>query len=169
MSETQFTILVDGECPLCARESALLRRLDGGRERLQIVDISAPDFDPSQVGGSLEALMARIHGVMPDGTLIEGVEVFRQAYAAVGRGWLLAWTRLPGLRVLADAGYEWFARNRLRLTGRADVCTTDPCQPRAVPRPAARLAEGIVTSEGTILKHVSLRPGAFRPDGVADE
>ena len=133
MSQTEFTILVDAECPLCAREAALLRRLDGGRERLQIVDIAAGDFDPSGYGGSLETLMARIHGVMPDGTLIEGVEVFRQAYAAVGRGWLLAWTRLPGLRLLADAGYEWFARNRLRLTGRAELCGTDRCEARTAP------------------------------------
>jgi len=71
--------------------------------------------------------MARIHGVLPDGTRIVGVEVFRRAYAAVGLGWLVAPTRWPLLRPLADAAYRWFARNRLRLTGRGEVCTADRC------------------------------------------
>ena len=66
--------------------------------------------------------MARIHGVLADGTVIEGMEVFRRAYGAVGLGWLLAPTAWPGLRALADAGYRWFARNRLRLTGRGNAC-----------------------------------------------
>lgn len=130
MTGPEFTILVDGECPLCEREAELLRRLDGGRGRLELVDISAAGFDPARYGRSFETLMARIHGVLPDGTVIEGVEVFRRAYAAVGRGWVLGWTRLPGLRVLADAGYRWFARNRLRWTGRQDACGTDACAPR---------------------------------------
>jgi predicted DCC family thiol-disulfide oxidoreductase YuxK len=136
VSDTEFTILVDGECPLCAREAAFLSRLDGGRKRLEIVDISEEGFDPSRFGRTQDALMARIHGVLPDGTLVEGVEVFRRSYAAVGRGWLLAWTRLPGLRFVADAGYRWFARNRLRLTGRADVCATGACRVEPAARPA---------------------------------
>jgi len=31
-----------------------------------------------------------IHGVFPDGRMVRKVEVFRQAYRAVGLGWLLA-------------------------------------------------------------------------------
>ena len=124
----ELVVLHDGDCPLCAREVALLRRLDRGRGRIGFDDISAPDFDPGRHGQTLAALMARIHGVLPDGTLIEGVEVFRRAYAAVGLGWLLAWTRWPLLRPLADAAYRIFARNRLRWTGRAPAC----------PRPLAR-------------------------------
>ena len=71
--------------------------------------------------------MARIHGVLSDGTRIVGVEVFRRADPAVGLGWLVAPTRWPLLRPLADAAYRWFARNRLRLTGRGEVCTADRC------------------------------------------
>jgi predicted DCC family thiol-disulfide oxidoreductase YuxK len=81
----------------------------------------------------LRELMARIHGVLPDGSLVEGVEVFRQAYAAVGLGWLVAPTRWPGLRRLADLAYRVFARNRLRWTGRASACDAGQCSP-----PAAR-------------------------------
>jgi len=127
----EITFLHDGECPLCAREVAMLRRLDRGRGRLAFDDIAAPGFDASRYGRSQAELMARIHGVLPDGTLIEGVEVFRRAYAAVGLGWLVAPTRWPLLRPLADAAYRWFARNRLRLTGRNEVCTTDRCAVQA--------------------------------------
>ena len=125
----EITVLYDGECPLCAREVTMLRRLDRGRCRIGFDDIAAPGFDPARYQRSHAELMARIHGALPDGTLVEGVEVFRRAYAAVGLGWALAWTRWPGLRVLADAGYRWFARNRFRLTGRpAHACESGRCE-----------------------------------------
>jgi predicted DCC family thiol-disulfide oxidoreductase YuxK len=123
----EITFLHDGDCPLCAREVAMLRRLDKGRGRLAFDDIAAPGFDASRYDTTQHTLMARIHGVLPDGSLIEGVEVFRRAYAAVGLGWLIAPTRWPLLRPLADAAYRWFARYRLRLTGRNERCTTERC------------------------------------------
>jgi predicted DCC family thiol-disulfide oxidoreductase YuxK len=124
----EITVLFDGECPLCAREIAMLRRLDRGRGAIGFDDIAAPGFDAGRYGRSHAELMARIHGVLPDGRLVEGVEVFRRAYAAVGLGWALAWTAWPGLRRVADAGYRWFARNRLRLTGRpGHACESGRC------------------------------------------
>ena len=130
----QIKVLYDGACPLCLREIRFLERLDRGRGRIAFDDIAAPDFVPSVYGADLDTLMARIHGVAPDGRLIEGVEVFRRAYGAVGLGWLLAPTRWPGLRRLADWAYRVFARNRLRWTGRAAECAGDRCVP-ASPRP----------------------------------
>lgn len=131
----QIQVLHDGDCPLCAREIAFLQRLDRGRGQIAFEDIAAPGFDPRVYATDHAALMARIHGVLPDGSLIEGVEVFRRAYAAVGLGWLVAPTRWPGLRRLADAAYRAFARNRLRLTGRAHSCEDGTCTPRAVAPP----------------------------------
>ncbi len=124
----EITVLFDGDCPLCVREIDMLRRRNA-RGRLGLVDIADVDFRASDYGVAHATLMARIHGVLPDGTLIEGVEVFRRAYAAVGLGWLLAPTAWPGLRRVADAAYRWFARNRLRLTGRQDACPEDRCIP----------------------------------------
>jgi predicted DCC family thiol-disulfide oxidoreductase YuxK len=78
--------------------------------------------------------MSRIHGVLADGTLIEGVEVFRRLYTAIGLGWVVAPTRWPLLRGLFDRAYRGFARNRLRWTGREDaLCATDRCEPTALP------------------------------------
>lgn len=124
MTEPTFTVLYDGDCPLCTREIAMLRRIDRGRDRLGVIDIAADEFDPSHYGRDLDTLMGRIHGVLSDGTVIEGVEVFRRAYAAVGRGWVLNWTRLRPFVRPVDAAYRWFARNRLKLTGREADCPT---------------------------------------------
>lgn len=114
----QLRILFDAECPLCRREGRLLERLDGGRGRISLEDISAPDFDASRYGLDPADLEARLHGVLPDGTIVQGVEVLARAYEAVGWGWFVAPARWPGFRWLLDRAYLWFARNRLRLTGR---------------------------------------------------
>lgn len=124
---SQITVLYDGDCPLCSREIRFLERRDRGRGRIQFEDIADPSFDPSAYGLDSRNVMARIHGVLPDGTVIEGVEVFRRVYAAVGLGWLMAPTRWPGLRRLADLAYRIFARNRLRWTGRTPACEAERC------------------------------------------
>ena len=118
----RIRLLYDGDCPLCTREIRFLKRRDRGRGRIQFEDIAEPAFDPGAYGLEARELMARIHGVLPDGTVVAGMEVFRRAYAAVGLGWLMAPTRWPGLRRLADLAYRIFARNRLRLTGRTCSC-----------------------------------------------
>lgn len=130
-------VFYDGACPLCMREIRLLRGRDH-RQRIRFVDIAAVGFDASSVGVTWEALMDRIHGRLPDGTLVEGVEVFRRLYAAVGFAPLVALTRLPGIAQLLEIAYHAFAKNRLRLTGRcADgACTVHgkPHSLRAKPR-----------------------------------
>ena len=122
-SDFDVAVFYDGACPLCMREILLLQRLDR-RRRIDFVDIAAEGFDAASVGLSWQTLMDRIHGRLPDGTLIEGVEVFRQLYAAVGFGPLVSLTRLPGVRQLLDIAYHAFAKHRLRLTGRCEdgVC-----------------------------------------------
>lgn len=120
-------VFYDGGCPLCTREMRLLRRLDRGG-RIRYVDIAADGFDGGPVGVTWEALMDRIHGRLPDGTLVEGVEVFRRLYAAVGFSRVVWLTRLPGISHALDVAYRLFARNRLRLTGR---CVDGTCETHA--------------------------------------
>lgn len=123
MSEGSWKVEVfyDGDCPLCRREIRMLQRLDP-RGAIRFTDIAAPDFRPDPRGRTMAELMDRIHGRLPDGSWIEGVEVFRQLYDAVGFGSLVWLSRLPGIAQLLDWGYRLFARNRLRLTGR---CSPD--------------------------------------------
>jgi predicted DCC family thiol-disulfide oxidoreductase YuxK len=123
----KIEVLYDGACPLCSREIRFLERRDRGQGAIRFEDIADPSFDSGAHGVELRELMARIHGVLPDGTLIEGVEVFRQAYAAVGLGWLVGPTRWPGLRSLSDLAYRIFARNRWRWRGRGSACDAAQC------------------------------------------
>jgi predicted DCC family thiol-disulfide oxidoreductase YuxK len=120
----QIRVLFDGGCPLCAREIRFIERLDGGRGRIDFEDISKPSFDPAAYGLDAVQVMERMHGVLPDGSVVEGLEVFRRAYAVVGLGWLLAPTRWPLLRDISETGYRIFAKNRLRWTGREADCET---------------------------------------------
>jgi predicted DCC family thiol-disulfide oxidoreductase YuxK len=110
----RFKILFDGECPLCQREARFLQKRNH-RGQLAFEDITAPGFDPAIYHTTHEELMGVIHGVFPDGRIVRKVEVFRQAYRAVGLGWLLAPTGWPGLRWVSDRAYEWFARHRLSI------------------------------------------------------
>ncbi len=128
MPEARWDIRVffDGDCPLCMREIRMLRRLDR-RERIDFVDIAEPEFRAQSFGTSWAELMARIRGQLPDGSWIEGVEVFRRLYAAVGFGWIVWLTRIPGISHGLDWGYTVFAERRLRWTGRCDgACPLPP-------------------------------------------
>jgi predicted DCC family thiol-disulfide oxidoreductase YuxK len=127
-AELPFRILIDGLCPLCQREATLMARLDKGRGNLIIEDIAAPSFDAAKYGTTFETVMGSIHGVLPDGRLVQGMEVFRRAYATVGCGWVLAWTRWPIAKQLTDAAYVVFAKYRLGLTGRKDACEGGRCK-----------------------------------------
>lgn len=127
-TKPEFTILIDGLCPLCRHEGRLLEKLDRGRGRLSVVDITDEGFDPEAMGIAYDSAMGQIHGVTGDGRVVTGMEVFRRAYAATGWGWLWAPTGWPILRPLFDAAYRWFAKHRLTLTGRkADDCADGRC------------------------------------------
>lgn len=128
MSDWRFKLLYDGECPFCRREVQWLRRWNR-HGALIFEDVTAPEFDLSGYGLSPEELLRVVHGVFPDGRIVRKMEVFRQAYRAVGLGWVLAPTGWPVLRWLFDGLYQLFARYRVpigRLFGRA--CASDSCR-----------------------------------------
>lgn len=106
-----LTLLYDAACPVCALEMDHLReRSSDGR--LAFVDIGAAGFDAAAFGVTQAELNARIHGVLPDGTLLRGMPTLRLAYATAGLGWVLAPSDWALLRPLFDRGYVAFARHR---------------------------------------------------------
>jgi predicted DCC family thiol-disulfide oxidoreductase YuxK len=123
----ELRVLYDAECPLCRREIEMLRLLDRGRHRIDFEDISASEFSAERYGLDQQMVVARIHAVLPGGSVIEGVEVFRRAYTAVGLNWLVVPTRWPVLRDACEVAYRYFARNRLRWTGREAACNNESC------------------------------------------
>jgi len=106
-----LTLLYDAACPVCSLEMDHLRERDHDG-RLAFVDIAAPGFDAAAFGTTLAALHAEVHGVRPDGTHLIGLSALREAYAAVGLGWVLSATAFGPLAPWFDAGYRVFARYR---------------------------------------------------------
>lgn len=118
----QIKLLYDGECPLCLREVNFLRKKDQGRGLIAFVDISADDYSPADNAGiDFATAMGRIHAILPDGTVIENLEVFRRVYSVLGMGWVYSFTRIPILGAIAEAIYAVWAKFRLALTGRPSL------------------------------------------------
>lgn len=118
----KVNLLYDGECPLCLREVNFLQKKDAGRDVIKFTDIAEPDYDPAQNGGvDFETAMGRIHAVRADGTVIQGVEVFRQVYDALGLGWMYAPTKWPIIGPLVNRLYDLWADKRLAITGRPSL------------------------------------------------
>jgi predicted DCC family thiol-disulfide oxidoreductase YuxK len=123
-STWKIKLLFDGACPLCVREVNFLKRKDGERGLIKFIDIAAEDYDPAENANiDFETAMGRIHAVLPNGEIVQNVEVFRQIYDILGIGWIYAVTKLPMIGWLADILYGVWADYRLLLTGRANLQT----------------------------------------------
>jgi predicted DCC family thiol-disulfide oxidoreductase YuxK len=123
-STWKIKLLFDGACPLCVREVNFLKRKDGDRNLINFVDIAAEDYDPADNANiDFETAMGRIHAILPNGDIVQNVEVFRQIYDILGIGWIYSVTKLPIVGKLADAVYGVWADYRLLLTGRPNLKT----------------------------------------------
>ena len=111
-------MLYDGECPLCVKEIEFLKARDK-RRKIDFVDIASSAYSPSDNAGiDYERAMRRIHGITSDGQVIEGVQVFRRLYEAVGLGYVYAIVQVKPIGALAEALYNVWAKYRMELTGR---------------------------------------------------
>ena len=131
MDNWRVEVFYDGDCPLCLKEISMLRWMDR-KARIRFTDIAKPEFDASEIGKTFEDVMRSIHGRLPDGTILEGADVFRHLYSAVGLGPVVFLTKLPLLKQLCDAMYRVFAKYRLKVTGR---CLDEACELRQASSP----------------------------------
>jgi predicted DCC family thiol-disulfide oxidoreductase YuxK len=101
-----------------------LQQKDAGRGIVSFVDIADVNYDSEQHGDvDFETAMGRIHAVLPDGTVVRDLEVFRRVYDVLGMGWVYAATRLPLIGAIANWIYGVWAARRLALTGRPNLET----------------------------------------------
>ena len=85
MASPTTTVWFDGDCPLCVREIALIRRLDRAG-RIDFVDLSLGEgCVPDR-----RAMLARFHAQETGGPTMSGAAAF-----------LLMWRAIPSLRPLA--------------------------------------------------------------------
>lgn len=123
----KLKVFYDGACPLCSREIAWLQKRTHP-DHVLYEDIERDDFTGPEYGISREQALAQIHGVSDKSEILTGMNLFRALYREAGLGWLLIPTGWPLMRPLFDWLYQLFARNRLRLTGRAGACNAERCE-----------------------------------------
>ncbi|WMW82011.1 DUF393 domain-containing protein [Undibacterium cyanobacteriorum] len=130
-----LTIYYDESCPLCKLEMDNLKARNHA-EKLRFIDVSADDFADADMPVDKKDMMDIIHARTIDGDIINGVEVFRLAYSAVGLGWVTAPTKLPGIKQLSDWLYPHIAKNRYRLSNRFSGLLFKIARDRAAARAA---------------------------------
>jgi predicted DCC family thiol-disulfide oxidoreductase YuxK len=121
---TNLSVWYDGDCPLCRREIALMRRLDR-RRAIQFVDV-ADDGAACPLDRTL--LLARLHAE-EDGRMLSGAAAFAAMWRAIPllRPLGLA-ARTPWVLALLERSYVAFLRVRPMLQRAARRAQT--------PRPA---------------------------------
>ncbi len=78
MNNPQVTVWFDGDCPLCLKEIALMRKLDR-RDRIEFVDATS---DEVACPVSREDLLARFHA-KEEGQLHSGAAAFAAMWRAI--------------------------------------------------------------------------------------
>jgi predicted DCC family thiol-disulfide oxidoreductase YuxK len=118
-------VLYDGDCPLCQRSVAVVKKLDwlgrlayGNAREDRNLPPSAVPLDPQR-------LLEEMHLVTPDRRhAYAGFRAFRWIAWRLPATWLLApFLYLPGVPWLGNRIYRWIAKNRFGLVPCRDgVC-----------------------------------------------
>jgi len=107
----KLTVFYDGFCPLCSAEINQLRAYDHD-VKITFEDIHAPDFVKRYPYIDQVEANRILHGQLSNGDMIYGLDVTYQAWKAVGKHRWLAILRWPGIKLLADISYRFFAGHR---------------------------------------------------------
>ena len=116
----KLTFLYDGACPLCLRETDFLKKKDSSKY-INFVDISINYIPENFENISFKEAMSNLHGILSTGEIIYGVDVLAYSYELVGLGWIYFPTKLPILSNLIRFLYKYWAKYRLKLTGRNNL------------------------------------------------
>ena len=113
------TLFYDGQCPLCAKEIRLLRRLaDDGLQFSDIHRLSEP-HEPGR-----EQLLKTLHLKTDDGGWATGLRATVTAWRHTRLGWLFAPLLWPGLEFVASRVYRRWADRRFDKR----YCSNGQCQ-----------------------------------------
>ena len=122
MNTTTLTIFYDSLCPLCAKEMDHLKRRDK-QKKIDFVSLQDPQCQIDYPELDIDKAMRVLHAKHADGHWLQGLDVTHHAWSLVGRGFLTAPLRWPGVSRIADVAYLFFAKHRYRisfwLTGQA--------------------------------------------------
>ena len=116
----KLTFLYDGACPLCLRETKFLKKKDSSKY-INFVDISINYIPKNYENISFKEAMSNLHGILNSGEIIYGIDVLAYSYELVGLGWIYFPTKLPILSDFIRFLYKYWAKYRLKLTGRDNL------------------------------------------------
>ena len=113
-SQQRVTVWYDGACPLCAREIALMRRLDW-RRAVRFLDVRGGVDCPLDTS----ALLARFHARESGGPMLSGAAAFAAMWRAIPVLRPLGLiARIPPVLWLLERLYRGFLKLRPWLQGR---------------------------------------------------
>lgn len=116
----------DGLCHLCSREIDHYRKQNGS-DKIEFVDITAPDFDPKKANVDPILVHREMHVRKADGTLAIGVDAFIAIWETLPRYRFAARLAKRGIpHALLTAGYKVFARVRPFLPRKKSDCSKSP-------------------------------------------
>jgi len=119
MVTTQQTLYYDGACPLCRTEIDRLR--DAAGDVIELIDVH--QMTQTNDLPSKQALLKQLHLRTADGRLLVGLDANVAAWQVTSYGWLFRWLRWPGVRLVSDKVYNYWAevRYRRRYGENADI------------------------------------------------
>jgi predicted DCC family thiol-disulfide oxidoreductase YuxK len=113
------TLYYDGQCPLCSKEIATLRRLETGN--LAFADIHTQD-NSKELLPDREALLRRLHLLTGDGDWLIGLEATVRAWSHTKLGFLFRPLLWPLVYPLVSRVYCNWADRRYQRKYECDVC-----------------------------------------------
>lgn len=130
---SQYTVLYDGDCPMCVFQMKALSWLDwfGVLALIPLSDPRAQEIAPQL---TREDLQEAIHCVTPQGRIYRGARAIRfmsLRLPLVVPLALFLW--IPGVILIAEIVYRQVSRNRLvlsRIFGCKDACAILPARKR---------------------------------------
>ncbi|MBJ7450338.1 MAG: DUF393 domain-containing protein [Parachlamydiales bacterium] len=104
-------IFYDETCPVCSREIRHLKKRNTNN-LVQFLDISSNEALLKQHGLTFDQAMRRMHGIMPDGRVLEGIDLFIELYRLVNLKWLSSLLAFRPLNPFWRFCYKIFAKKR---------------------------------------------------------
>ena len=123
----KFIFLFDGGCPLCLRETRFLKRKDVSN-KINFIDINNDNYNPLLYQDiTYTEAMSTLHGILESGDIIKGLDVLAYAYKLIGLDWVYYPLKIKFLSPLLRLFYQYWAKYRLKITGRSNIeklCTS---------------------------------------------
>lgn len=108
----ETTVFYDGDCPICTREMAQYRRVEGG-DRVAFVDVATCPLAALPAGVSRDTALARMHVQTADGQMVSGAAAFVALWRTLpGFAWAARIAGLPVVLPVLEVGYRGFVRLR---------------------------------------------------------